>query len=151
MHGPQSRYLPPGVSDYGTLTEITASAHPFFGAAAANDLSFSSAGTASAPGGGAHFLPLTAGSPAAATGAPTAGTGTPTAGTSPAAGGLAGVGASGGHGHGGGGSGGGAGGPGAALPFTGFAAGTAAALGGTMAAAGAGMRRVLRRSRRGSA
>jgi hypothetical protein len=123
------------ITDYGGLVQMTAVMHPLLGGAAAHDLSFSSP---SSPGGAIEVLPASqssggadeSGTPGTATGA------APGAGTS-------GVGASGGGTPGGGGTGSGHGG---SLPFTGFAPGIVGVLGAGFTAAGAAIRRALKRS-----
>ena len=121
MHGPQRRYWPPHVIDYGDLRTITASLHAPI-AAGATDLSFSSPhapGGGYAGGGGAY---------------------------DPSGSGVGGAAASGGGGSGGGGSGGGAGGGhGGSLPFTGLAVGAVTAVGAGLTAAGGALRRLVRR------
>ena len=125
-------YDAPHVDDYGSLVEVTSAVHLLLGHAAATDLSFSSPGVA---GGGNS--PFEAGRLGAGAGTPTAFTGTghhvAVPGGAESGGGVA------------GGSGGGPAGSGGQLPFTGFAAAGAAALGTGLAAVGSELRRRLRR------
>jgi hypothetical protein len=116
-------FVEPRVTDLGSLVELTRSSELFFGPAMshAHDLSFSSAVTPNH-----HDVTIAAsGAPLGAGGTPSAGAG---AGATTAAGGAA------------------AG--GAQLPFTGYPLTTAAALGGTLAAAGVAIREKLERTRR---
>jgi hypothetical protein len=131
-------YAPPRVVDYGTLVEITAAVHLLMGATDISDLSFSgplipgaggeaAGGSGSGSGGGGEYGTLTS-----------SGSG----GSDPSSG----VGSGGGGGASGSGSGGGGGGGGGGhLPFTGFAAGAAVAIGSGLTAAGAALRRAARR------
>jgi hypothetical protein len=136
-HGLLAGYAPPEVKDYGTLREMTAAAHLFMGAAHISDLSFSSP---LAPGGSPEVLPTTQGS----VGDVTDGNG-PAGGSSPGSSTFDPGGGSSGGSPGGGSSGGGSsGGGGGHLPFTGFAAGVAAAIGSALAAGGTLLRRASR-------
>jgi hypothetical protein len=145
MQGSHPEYPPPRVVDHGTLVDMTATLHPLFGAAAPHDLSFSAAvGGPGLPGGGGEVVPTHsgfAGDPGSFTGAPTHGVDAVVPGTTGGSGGGVGSGVP------GGGNGGASGGASGGLPFTGFAAGAAAALGGAFVAVGASLRHVLRRSR----
>jgi hypothetical protein len=143
-------YAPPVVTDYGDLVRMTASVDPLFGDTGTHDLSFSSppspgaggaAGVVTGAGTGAETPPGPS-APAAAqevlgvsdySGDRGAGAGAP--------------GAPGGGGAGGGAPGGGVvpGGGGGTLPFTGFLPGALAATGTALTAAGAALRRTLRR------
>ena len=131
------RYDAPEVSDYGTLLELTSAVHLLLGHKPGLDLSFSSPGPAGAGG-----SPLESGRLGAGAASPTA-TGTGPDVTAPGGAGSAGPGggvggvAGGSHG---------ASGAGGQLPFTGFAAAGAAAIGTGLAAAGSAIRRRLRRS-----
>jgi hypothetical protein len=123
------------ITDYGGLVQMTAVMHPLLGGGAAHDLSFSSPGT---PGGGIEILPGSASSPGSSDpDALGAVSGTVPGGTAP--GGAA----SGGGTPAGGGTGSGTGG---SLPFTGFAPGIIGVLGAGFTAAGAAIRRALKRS-----
>lgn len=117
-HGLLTGYAAPEVTDYGNLVEITAAVHVLMGASDVSDLSFSGSLT---PGAGGQLGTVAQSSP---TGAQETSTGD--------SGDLAG----GSHGGSGGSSGGGS-----QLPFTGFAAGAAAAIGSALAAGGAALRR----------
>ena len=127
-------YEAPSVSDYGGLVELTSAVHLLLGHSAGADLTFSSPGVA---GGGSS--PFEAGRLGAGATEPTAFAGT---GHHLAAPGGAESGVSGGAAGGSAGS----AGAGGQLPFTGFAAAAAAAVGTGMAAAGSALRRRLRRS-----
>jgi hypothetical protein len=120
-HGLLAGYAAPEVTDYGNLVEITAAVHLLVGAADISDLSFSGY---VAPGGSGELGGVTETS---ATGAGD---------SSPGSGGDAGATAGGSQGGSSGSSGGGG-----QLPFTGFAAGAAAAIGSALAAGGAALRR----------
>jgi hypothetical protein len=164
-HGSLRPYVPPRVSDYGDLTQITASAHLGLAAGATHDLTFSSVGPPNVPGGGGPDAP--GGGPGPGPGPEGGPTdvvrtflapgeaphdGDPSVTTVGGGGGDGGPGGdgapggSGGGGSGGGGSGGGSGGGGGGgnLPFTGFAAAAAAAVGGALTAAGSVLRRAVR-------
>jgi hypothetical protein len=119
MHGSQRPYGPPRIFDYGSLLEITAELHPVVGASG-TDLSFSSPYPHGVAGGGGGYDPGLA------------------------SGGVGGASASGGGSSGGGGGHGGGGG-GGSLPFTGLAVGAVAAAGSALTAAGAALRRYVRR------
>jgi hypothetical protein len=150
-HGLLTGYASPEVTDYGSLVEITASVHLLMGAADMSDLSFSAAHT---PGGGGQGIdivnsggdksPVGAGEVVPG-GGPSASAGNLSATGSGPAGGGGEVAVPGGGSAGGSGSGGGGGGQ---LPFTGFAAGAAAAVGSALAASGAALRRASRTRRR---
>ena len=150
MQGPHPEYLPPSVHDYGSLVDMTAALHPLFGTAVPHDLSFSAANAGpgvSAGGAGAMPAHTAAGSePGGITGTPSHGVGGVVGAAPGGAGGGAAPGTGGGA-AGGGASGGGNGGASGSLPFTGFAAGAAAALGGSLVAFGGALRNVVRRSR----
>jgi hypothetical protein len=129
-------YAPPRVVDYGTLVEITAAVHLLMGATDISDLSFSgplipgaggeaAGGTSSGSGGGEYGILSGSGS----------GGSDPSSGVGSGGGGASGSGSGGGGGGGGGGH----------LPFTGFAAGAAVAIGSGLTAAGAALRRAARR------
>jgi hypothetical protein len=145
---PSLAYQPPTVADYGTLAQLTADQGMLmpFGVAAA----VSTPITPQPPGG-----PNGPGVPAGPSSVPGGGQG-PEGGT---AGGLGGAGGGGGGGtageNAGGGGGGGFANPvdtgsgGGGLPFTGFPAAAAAALGALMAGSGAALRRKLSRKRVG--
>jgi hypothetical protein len=51
MHGLQGQYNPPGIADYGTVTEMTESLHPFLGQLTGQDLGFSTVPHTPAHGG----------------------------------------------------------------------------------------------------
>src|SRR5690349_2187772 len=131
MNGP---YDAPEVSDYGSLVDLTSAVHLLLGHSAGADLSFSSPGVA-----GAGNTSFEAGRLGATGGAHHA--------VAPGGAGSGGLAPDGGagalHSGGSGGSAGGASGAGAAgeLPFTGFAAAGAAAIGTGLAAAGSAIRR----------
>jgi hypothetical protein len=138
-HGSLGSYETPTVSDYGGLMELTAAVHLLLGDAAGPDLTFSSpagAGVTAGAGtsGSQSVLPdVASGDPSgSAGGGGPAGSGDVSGDAGSGAGGA-------GSGSGGGGSGGGE------LPFTGYAAAGAAALGAGLTAAGAAIRRGLRR------
>lgn len=160
----QGRYAPPEIVDYGDLLEITRGAYPPLGVAASQDMSFSAEQT---PGGGGagngargtvlEQVPA-GGGPGG--GGPTGGGGTeigsgdvvvvggvdqPGGGDSGGDGDGGDSGDSGGVGGPGGGGSGGGGGGGGDLPFTGLEAGAVAAAGTGLTAAGAALRKVLRR------
>ena len=152
MGGSQGSYAPPEVADYGGLGDMTAGGYPVLGAAAAQDLTFSSPQPAP-PGGGPH-RELAPGQVAEGGSGPVGDPGVeqPRSGGDPGgdvggedAGGGSGGAGSGGAGGGSGGSGGSGGGSGGELPFTGLEAGAVAGAGGVLAAAGAALRRILRR------
>jgi hypothetical protein len=139
MEGPVRTYAPPVVLDLGDLTALTRSSHLVLGQAGISDLSFSS------PNGGVGGV--SASDPGIArggAGGDTTGGGDFT-GTAGGGGGAGGVAAGGGTG--GGGAGGGGGGGGGKLPFTGFAAGAAAAIGSALVAGGVTLRRLVGRRR----
>src|SRR4051812_18601159 len=98
MHGCQPDYLPPTVEEYGDLRHVTGAVHLLIGAAAAQDLSFSSPDGSVSSGQGSGGVGGVSGS----SGPTTASGGGGTGGTT-----------------GGGGTGGGGGG-GKGLPFTGL-------------------------------
>ena len=138
-------YEAPLVRDYGDLTQLTTAVHLLLGEGAAPDLTFS------APAGGGATV-AGAGSTAAggAPSLPSAGVGTQSVLPEAASGGVTdgAHGASGGAGAavtGGGDAAGGGG--GGQLPFTGFAAAGAAAVGVGLTAAGSAIRRGMRRRR----
>jgi hypothetical protein len=137
MHG--KHYLPPEIVDYGDLRQMTAAAHPLLGVPMAQAPPFSSAA-----GGGPGGRGAVAGTQAGVLPQQVAGGGTPgesgVAGETTTGGGSPGGGSGGGTGGGTGGGGGGG-----SLPFTGLVAGAVAATGSALAAAGAGLRRALRR------
>jgi hypothetical protein len=113
--------VPPAVIDYGDLARMTEAMHPKLAMSAVSDLSFSSGAgvqgvTASSPAGGAGGGPQ----PGLAGHAGTTHGAAPVGGTS-------------------------GGGGGQTLPFTGFAAGVAAAMGSALVAGGTALRRRLRR------
>jgi hypothetical protein len=119
------------ITDYGGLVQMTAVMHPLLGDAAAHDLSFS---TPSTPGGAIEVLPASSSSPGSGE-TDTLGTAT---GSAPGGATTGGGGATGGGGTGAG--------HGGSLPFTGFAPGILGVLGAGFTAAGAALRRALRRS-----
>jgi hypothetical protein len=131
-------YAPPRVVDYGTLVEITAAVHLLMGATDISDLSFSGP---LIPGGGGE----TAGGTSSGSGGGEYGilNGSGGGGSDPSSG--VGSGGGGGGASGSGSGGGGGGGGGGHLPFTGFAAGAAVAIGSGLTAAGAALRRAARR------
>ena len=156
------RYEQPRVEDYGDLVEMTAAAHVLMGVSTAHDLSFSSpspvpggggnvaGGEGEAAAGGSPLVPVPGGanpsSDPSTTGHISVSNLGGSGGSDPGgSGSTAGVG---GGGSGGGGSGNGGGG-GGSLPFTGFAAGAAAAVGGSLTAAGTALRRYARARRAG--
>jgi hypothetical protein len=134
-------YAPPEVADLGDVGEMTRGVHLLLGQAGMSDLSFSS--PVSGGGGNGFAADPTHGG---------VGGETATGGNTPGAGGGGGGGADpGGSGAGAGaGAGGAGGGGGGKLPFTGFAAGAAAAIGSGMVAAGTALRRAARRRRAGA-
>lgn len=143
-HGSLAGYAAPEVKDYGSLREMTAAAHLLMGAAPISDLSFSSpmapggpgtVGGGSNPPGPGQVAPTTQG-----TIGDVADGGGPNGGGAPGSGTLGAGGSS-----SGGSSGGGSSGGGGQLPFTGFAAGVAAAIGSAFTAGGALLRRASRR------
>ena len=118
MQGSHAQYHPPVIADYGTLTRMTASFHPFLAQVAGQDLSFSTPDPNTPIHGGVQ------------------------------SGGQSGTGGSDPSGSGGGsGNGGGGGGGGGHLPFTGLAVGAVAAVGSGLSAAGAALRRAVRERR----
>lgn len=142
-------YDRPAVSDFGDLVQVTSAMHLIYGASvdpSTRDLSFSGAGGGGGAGG--SVAGVTANSPAVNTpGATQDVAGASLGSTVPASGTNATTGVGGATAGGvGGGAGGGSGvGPGGeSLPFTGFPAAAVGALGAGLAAAGAGLRRVLR-------
>ena len=128
MHGLRPEYQRPRIADYGGLRRITAAFNPVLGHLGAHDLSFSTEATDPPLAGGATGQDPTSARGEVASGSAGGGTG----------GGAAGGGAGGGGGHGGGGG---------NLPFTGLALGAVAAVGSGLTAAGAALRRALRRRR----
>jgi hypothetical protein len=158
--------MPPSVTDYGDLINLTASVHLLLGQAGAQDLSFSSPGTpggGGGPGGDVGIVPNQGGPTTAPEGALTEYSpgGGPDAGEvadegasggeggsgSGSGGGGSGSGSGGGGSGSGGGSGGGGGGSGGNLPFTGLEAGALAGIGAALVGAGSKLRRVVRRGR----
>jgi hypothetical protein len=127
--GSLSGYEAPQVVDYGTLVEMTASAHILLGQAGISDMSFSSPQT---PSGG--------GEPGGAEGPTALGSTSLTNGSDP--GGSSGTSPGGSSGSSGGGSSGGGGGH---LPFTGLAAGVVGVAGTVLTTSGAALRRAVRR------
>lgn len=121
MHGCQREYLPPGVEDYGDLRAMTGAIHLLIGAGSPPGLTFSSPDSNTGAGGGVGDVTGSSG-PSGPVG------------TSSVAGG----------GPNGGGGGGGKGG-GGSLPFTGLEVGIVAAAGSALTAAGATLRRAVRR------
>jgi hypothetical protein len=160
-------YDAPRIADYGGLVDLTSSMQLVLGQAGPTDLSFSSPGAVAPLAGGgeaatagpADVVPadgVAGGGGEAVAGGPESGGGEPgdgaEGGGSPGDGGSGGAesgGGAGGGSAGGGSSGGGTAGGGSSgsLPFTGFVAGGAAALGTGLAAAGAALRRTLRGGR----
>jgi hypothetical protein len=156
-------YVRPAIVDYGTLVQLTADASLFLGQAGTSDLTFSGAvGQPGAPGGGGEGPPATQPFPVVGMG-PGEGVGSGDGGLGggggdplggdPGGGGGAptgdggGAGGGSGSGSGGGGAGSGGGGGGGSLPFTGYAVAAVSAVGAGFTAAGAALRRAVRRRR----
>ena len=140
-------YEQPVVRDFGGLAAITGEIHLLLAQGGGADLSFSSPGQTGEPNFGGSGPGGAPGAEGPVPDGQGVGDTDVSGGSDPggAGGGGAGSGGSGGGGSDGGGSGGGGG--GADLPFTGFAAGVAAAVGSGMAVAGGALRRFARRQR----
>jgi hypothetical protein len=139
-------YVPPAIVDYGDLLEITRDTGLMLHMGIGTFATASSPGTPGGGGDGAgsYVAPGTAGDLPSSGDSPGGGDVSPAGGSGEVAGGDAGGGTDSGGGTGGTG-GGGTGGGGGELPFSGFAAGLAGAVGAGLSAAGLAARKYLRR------